>query len=177
MRRRVSDCLEYSRLVKAGAVLFNVHRMGRNVLESFLEEGGIEGKGLKLRDGQPIEAEGVAHLIQSPECLQASCEKRIGWSRQQEIQSKLMSGAACIRKKILDDVEQAPNLEGLAQLLLRLTEQRDPRGLTHFGASPRQKPEALFARRLCSILLSELCGNLFTKPIFGLVACLINQAL
>src|SRR5258708_950371 len=148
MRRRVSDCLEYSRLVKAGAVLFNGHRVGRNVRESFLEEGGIEGKGLKLRDGQPIEAEGVAHLIQSPECLQGLCEKRSGWSRQQEIQSKLMPGAACIRKKILDDVEQAPNLEDLTQLLLRLSEQRDPRGLTHFRPSPRQKPEALFARRL-----------------------------
>src|SRR5260370_42608348 len=114
MRRRVSDCLEYSRLVKAGAVLFNVHRMGRNVLECFLEEGGLEGKGLKLLDGQRIEAEGVAHLIQSPECLQASCEKRIGWSRQQELQSKLMPGDACIRKKILNDVELSPILVGQA---------------------------------------------------------------
>src|SRR5579864_8521343 len=59
-----------------------------------------------------------------------------------------MPGIMCIREKILDNVEQALDLEDLAQLLLRLTEQRDPRGLAYFGASPRQEPEALFARRL-----------------------------
>src|SRR6266436_4431489 len=59
-----------------------------------------------------------------------------------------MPRIVCIPEKILDNIEQALDLDGLAQLLLRLSEQRDPRGLTHFRPSPRQKPEALFARRL-----------------------------
>ena len=44
--RHVSDCPEYSCLLKAGAALFNVYRMVRNVLEGGSEEGGIERKGL-----------------------------------------------------------------------------------------------------------------------------------
>src|SRR6266567_7376830 len=147
-RCRVSSCLEYSCLLKAGVVLFPMHQMVRKVLEGGSEERGIEGKGLKLRDRQPIEAQGIAHLIQARECLQALREKRIGGSRQQEIQSKLMPGAACIREKILDDEEQALNLESLAQFLLGLSEQRNPRGLAHFRAPPGQEPEAFFARRL-----------------------------
>ena len=37
--------------------------MLRQVLERFLEAEGIEGKGLKLRDRQPVEAQGVADLV------------------------------------------------------------------------------------------------------------------
>ena len=153
-------------MLKAGAVLFPMHRMVRKVLEGGSEEGGIEGNGLKLRDRQPIEAQGIAHLIQARECLQALREKRIGGSRQQEIQSKLMPGVTCIREKILDDEEQALNLEDLAQLLLDLSEQRGPRGLAHFRAPPRQEPEAFFACELAQQVFA-LDKNPETAPLIG----------
>ncbi len=62
-------------------MLFDVYRMYRKVLEGGSEEGRIERKGLKPRDGQPIEVEGIAHLVQTRECLQALSEKRIGGRR------------------------------------------------------------------------------------------------
>ena len=68
-------------MLKAEAVLFDVNGMFRNVLEGFLKERGIEWKGLKPRDGEPIEAQGIAHLVQARECLQALREKRIGARR------------------------------------------------------------------------------------------------
>jgi len=80
-------------------VLFEVDRMLRQVLERFLEAEGIEGKGLKLRDRQPVEAQGVADLVLAREGRQAVREQRTGRGRQQEIQSQLVPGITRIAKK------------------------------------------------------------------------------
>ena len=60
---REGSCLEYSCLLKAGAMLFHMHGTIRKILEGGSEERGIAGKGLKLCERQPIEAEGIAYLI------------------------------------------------------------------------------------------------------------------
>ena len=87
-------------------MLFEVDRMLRQVLERFLEAEGIEGKGLKLRDRQPVEAQGVADLVLAREGRQAVREQRTGRGRQQEILSQLVPGITRIAKKILDDVQK-----------------------------------------------------------------------